>query len=341
MKKDLPTIQKALKYEEHGDPAEVLAVVDIAVPQPGLGEVLVEMQACPIHPSDMGLIQGSYGRPRNPPAVAGREGVGTVVKVGEGVDTKVLGRPVALDGESGAWQEYQIQKADELILLPALVPFEQLAVALLNPLTAWRLLNDFEYLNAGDLVVQNAGNSAVGQSVIQFARKMGLRCVSLVRNRESIDPLKAMGSHEVWLDDDEVPSRMKVFSANQGAKLALNSVGGRSALRLARCLCPGGVHVTFGAMDTSPVRFPTRNLIFDDVRMVGFWLDRWRRKQSPTGLRNACEQVLQPLAMTELKHSIDQIFNLQDFQDALSRNSQPRMGKVLLARDKEFLESLE
>ena len=88
MKKDLPTIQKALKYEEHGDPAEVLAVVDIAVPQPGLGEVLVEMQACPIHPSDMGLIQGSYGRPRNPPAVAGREGVGTVVKVGEGGDTQ-------------------------------------------------------------------------------------------------------------------------------------------------------------------------------------------------------------------------------------------------------------
>jgi len=94
-------------------------------------------------------------------------------------------------------------------------------------------------------------------------------------------------------------------------------------------------------MDTSPVRFPTRNLIFDDVRMVGFWLDRRRRKQSPTGLSNACEQVLQPLAMTELKHSIDQIFNLEDFQDALSRNSQPRMGKVLLARDKEFLESLE
>jgi NADPH:quinone reductase-like Zn-dependent oxidoreductase len=94
-------------------------------------------------------------------------------------------------------------------------------------------------------------------------------------------------------------------------------------------------------MDTSPVRFPTRNLIFDDVRMVGFWLDRWRRKQCPTGLRNACEQVLQPLAMTELKHSIDQIFNLEDFQDALARNKESRMGKVLLARDKEFLESLE
>ena len=63
---------------------------------------------------------------------------------------------------------------------------------------------------------------------------------------------------------------MKQYTEGKGAKLALNSVGGRSALRLARCLCPGGVHVTFGAMDASAVRFPTRNLIFDDVRMVGF-----------------------------------------------------------------------
>jgi len=341
MKKDLPAIQKALCYEEYGDPSRVLTLVERPVPEPGMGEVLVEMQASPIHPSDMGLIQGSYGRLRTLPSVAGREGVGTVVRVGEGVDAKVLGRPVALDGETGAWQEYQVQIAEELILFPALVPFEQLAVSLVNPLTAWRLLNDFEYLHAGDVIVQNAGNSAVGQSVIQMAKKMGVRCVSLVRNPSSVDHLKALGCDEVWLDDDEVPDRMKIYSSGQGAKLAFNSVGGRSALRLARCLCPGGVHVTFGAMDTEPVRFPTRNLIFDDVRMVGFWLDRWRRKQSPAGLRNALEQVLQPLAMTELKHSIDQIFNLEDFQDALARNAESRMGKVLFARDREFLASLQ
>jgi len=75
--------------------------------------------------------------------------------------------------------------------------------------------------------------------------------------------------------------------------------------------------------------------------MVGFWLDRWRRKQSAVGFRNAAEQVLQPLAMTELKHSIDQVFNLEKFQQALVRNQQSRLGKVLLARDKEFLQALK
>jgi NADPH:quinone reductase-like Zn-dependent oxidoreductase len=102
----------------------------------------------------------------------------------------------------------------------------------------------------------------------------------LVRNLESSAHLQSLGGTEVWEDNDDVVGRMKEYTEGKGAKLALNSVGGRSALRLARCLCPGGVHVTFGAMDASAVRFPTRNLIFDDVRMVGFWLDRWRRKQS-------------------------------------------------------------
>ena len=216
-----------------------------------------------------------------------------------------MNRPVALPEEVGAWQEYQLAKVNNLILFPALVPFEQLAVSVLNPLTAWRLLNDFEYLHAGDTIIQNAGNSAVGQSIIQFAKKMGLQCISLVRNLDSFEYLEALGSTEVWPDDDEVQDELRYLLRIRDASLPLNSVGGRSAIRLARCLCPGGVHVTFGAMDGTQVRFPTRNLIFDDVRMVGFWLDRWRRKQS-AGLRNACEQVLQPLAMTELKHSIDQ-----------------------------------
>ena len=132
--------------------------------------------------------------------------------------------------------------------------------------------------------------------------------------------------------DDEVPDRARELTAGKGCVLALNSVGGRSALRLARSLGEGGVHVTFGAMDGSPVRFPTRNLIFGDVRFVGFWLDRWRRKQTPGSLRNAIEEVLQPLALTEIRHPVDKVFELDQFAEALARNAESRMGKVLLVR---------
>ena len=85
----------------------------------------------------------------------------------------------------------------------------------------------------------------------------------------------------------------------------------------------------------SRLRFPTRSLIFDDVRFVGFWLDKWKRKQSPGGLRNAIEQVLQPLALTEIRHPVDKVFELDEFDQALARNGESRMGKVLLVRRKD------
>ena len=328
----IPEVGRAVCYREYGEPGEVLRLEESPVPVLGPGEVLIQMQATTIHPSDLGLINGSYGRLRDLPAVGGREGVGTVVRVGSLVEEKIVGRPVAMPDDHGAWQDYVKARADELILLPSLVPFDQLAISILNPLTAWRLLNDFEYLNEGDFVIQNAGNSAVGSSVVQFAKKIGINLVSLVRTEARRSELLDFGAEEVWIDDDEVPDRARELTAGKGCVLALNSVGGRSALRLARSLGEGGVHVTFGAMDGSPVRFPTRNLIFGDVRFVGFWLDRWRRKQTPGSLRNAIEEVLQPLALTEIRHPVDKVFELDQFAEALARNAESRMGKVLLVR---------
>tara|TARA_B100001093_G_scaffold98145_1_gene90171 strand:+ start:2817 stop:3821 length:1005 start_codon:yes stop_codon:yes gene_type:complete len=324
---------RAVRYHKHGNPLDVLSIEEIDLPKVGKGEVLIEMLAATIHPSDFGLINGTYGKLRTLPATAGREGVGKVVETGSGVDSSVVGKLVAMPEANGVWLDFSKSKAEELILLPSLVPLEQLAIAILNPLSAWRLLQDFEYLREGDYLIQNAGNSAVGQSIIQFAKKMGVSCVSLVRNEDRIKDLEILGAEEVWLDDENTAKRMNEFTHGKMCSLALNSIGGRSALRLAKSLRPGGVHVTFGAMDGSPIRFPTRNLIFDDLKFVGFWLDRWKDRQTPGSLRNAIEEVLQPLALTEISHEIDQVFPLNSFADALVRNSKSRIGKVIIERE--------
>ena len=125
--------------------------------------------------------------------MAGREGVGKVIEVGEKVGEEVMNKVVAIPDEVGAWQEYCDVKVDDLLLLPALVPYSQLSVGLLNPMTAWRLLNDFEYLREGDVIIQNAGNSAVGLAVIQFAKRMGGDVHFLSQNRG-----KSRGLESIW-----------------------------------------------------------------------------------------------------------------------------------------------
>ena len=331
-------LNQAICYHEHGDPFDVLSSANFPLENLGPREVRIELQAATIHPSDFGLIQGSYGKLKELPAVAGREGVGKIVEVGSDVKEELINKVVSLPDGVGAWQEYCHANVDEIILLPALVPYNQLAVSILNPLTAWRLLNDFEYLREGDVIIQNAANSAVGLCVMQFAKRLGVTCVNLVRNEDRLSDLKSFGANEVWLDNEDVPQRIQEFTDKKGCAMALNSVGGRSAVRLAKCVSGGGVHVTFGAMDSAPVRFPTRNLIFDDIRFVGFWLDRWKRKKSLAQLRNSLEEVLQPLALNEVKYPIDSVFAIDDFKAALQRNAESRFGKVLLARDKEMIE---
>ena len=329
---------QAIRYHEHGTPFNVLAIEDITLRKLEPRQVRIEIQASTIHPSDLGLIQGSYGKLRMLPAVGGREGVGKVVEVGTDVKEEVMNKVVSIPDDVGAWQEYCTAEVDDLILLPALVPYHQLAVSLLNPMTAWRLLNDFEYLREGDVIIQNAGNSGVGIAVVQFAKMIGVTCVSLVRNEDRARDLKSFGAKEVWLDNEDVPQRVREFTEKKGCAMALNSVGGRSAIRLAKCVGSGGVHVTFGAMDSQAVRFPTRNLIFDDIRFVGFWLDRWKRKKSPSQLRNSLEEVLQPLALNEVSYPIDSVFSMDDYKSAFKRNAESRFGKILLARDKLAIE---
>jgi NADPH:quinone reductase-like Zn-dependent oxidoreductase len=327
---------EALVYDELGDPSEVLRLEKLPVPDLGKGEVRVRMRAAAIHPSDFGMIAGSYERLRQLPSIAGREGVGEVAEVGPGVDKKLIGRMVSLPEDQGAWSECFVMPAEDLFFLPIGLPYDQAALALLNPLTAWRLLHDFEYLKEGDWIIQNAANSAVGVAVIQLSKHLGLRTVNVVRREELREDLLGAGADLVVIDDDDYPDSLLDCTNGKEPKLALNSIGGPSALRLAKTLSPSGVHVTFGAMTGESIRFPTRSLIFNDVRFVGFWLDQWRRRQSPEKIHEACEEILFLAATNVLQSRIEATFPLADYEQALAKAKEPRFGKVLFTQGAEL-----
>ena len=165
---------QVLRYERTGLPAEVIEAVALDLPAPGPGEALVALRCAAIHYSDLGLINGTYGKARSLPAVAGREAVGEVVALGPGVAAPKIGALVRMPEEAGVWREAVVAKAAELFPIPPGVPVEQAAMAFINPPTAWRLLRDFVQLERGDWLAQNAGTSAVGVLVAQLARHWGI-----------------------------------------------------------------------------------------------------------------------------------------------------------------------
>jgi mitochondrial enoyl-[acyl-carrier protein] reductase / trans-2-enoyl-CoA reductase len=325
------TTAQAIRYHEYGKPLDVLRFEDIEVQDPGVGEVCVRLLAATINPSDLGMIGGSYGRLAALPATAGREGVGEIAAVGEGGDKALLGRRVRLS-DDGAWRTLTNMRATDLWFIPEDIPLELAAMSFVNPPTAWRLLRD-AYLQRGDWVIQNAGNSSVGIFVIQMAKQLGLNTISVVRRSEAVDALKEFGAKNVFLDNDDYLKKIDELTEGKRPQLALNMVGGQSAIRLIKSLADGGKMVTFGGAATESVRFPTRFLIFNDVVLKGFWMDRWYRTNTRERINIMLSKIYALMREGTIKAPVEAKFTLSQFKEAIEKASQPRCGKILFVPD--------
>lgn len=322
--------QFAVRHHEYGAVDQVLKLEGIERPVPAAGEVGVRMLWATINPSDFGMIGGSYGHLRDLPAIAGREAVGVVEVLGAGVSGVEVGVRVRFP-EGGAWCEFACVAASELEFVGAGVPDEQAAVSFINPPTAYCLLRRVVDLERGDWVLQNAGNSAVGVAVIQMARRFGLRTISQVRRAELVEPLRELGADHVVVEGSGWEKRVAELTGGAGLRLALNSIGGRSAIDQIKALSDGGTQVTFGGMVGDVVRFPTRYLIFNDVRLVGFWWDAWMRREGVDGVRAVMAEVHGMMARGEVQVPIAGRYPLCDFAEAVAHAQRGRLGKVLIS----------
>lgn len=327
---DTMEMQQAIRHHKFGKPEEVLSLETIPKPEPKAREIRVKLLAAAVNPSDRGMIAGSYGSLRELPAIAGREGVGMIDALGAEVSRFGLGQHVRFPSEQGAWCEYACIPAAEVLTVPEGVPVEQAAISFINPPTAYCLLKHIVNVPKGSWVLQNAGNSAVGLSVIQMAKVLGYRTLNQVRREELIDPLKAMGADHVVVEGGDWVKQIGEFTGGEPVSLALNSIGGASAVDQIKVLGDGGTQVTFGGMVGDPVRFPTRYLIFNNVRLVGFWWDQWMRKNSAQEVQAVRDAVYQMMIDGSLQLPIEAAYLFEDYRHAIEHDAQPRLGKVLL-----------
>lgn len=272
----------ALQVSTFGDPAEVVERVEMPEPgDPKANEVLVAVEYSPINYSDLLTIRGWYGvRPPLPSGI-GNEGVGRVLEVGAGVDHLSVGDRVVVSAPRFTWREQVLLPAAGLFPLPPGADPQQLAMLTINPPTAALLLSEYSSLSPGDWVIQNAGNSGVGRSVIAFAKERGLRTVSLVRRPELIDELVAAGCDVVLVEGAEAAAQVAQATSNAKITLALDGVGGESARALSSSLVPGGVLVVYSAMSGKPGLVNPLDLIFRRVSIRGFWLDYPEFRDAP------------------------------------------------------------
>ncbi|MGZ5019531.1 MAG: MDR family NADPH-dependent oxidoreductase [Chthoniobacterales bacterium] len=325
----MKTIRVA-RYEKHGNPAEVLRVIEQAWPSPATDEAVVQMRAAPINPADLNSIEGKYPGFREVPATPGMEGAGVVTEIGAAVRNVKVGDQVILPHNYGTWREAGVVKAEKLVVAPNEIEPVQAAMLKVNPITAWRMLHDFVSLGPNDWFIQNAANSAAGRAAIQIGHELGYRSVNVVRRAEVIDELKADGADVVLLDGESLREEVKAATNGASIRLALNAVGGESALRLANCLAPEATMVTYGAMSLQPLKIPNGLLIFKNLTFRGMWVNKWYDQATPQQREETFAPLFEMARRGLLRTKVEKIYSLGELHEAVGHAAQSkRSGKIL------------
>jgi len=317
---------KAAVYETHGNPAEVLRVVDLPLAEPGPDDVVVKMSAAPINPADLNSIEGKYPIKAPLPATPGMEGAGTVIQIGSAVRDLAVGARVILPHSFGTWREMAVIAAEQLVATPSEIEPIQAAMLRVNPVTAWRMIHDFVPLAEGDWLIQNAANSGAGESVIQIARECGYKTVNIVRRPEVVDELRSLGGDVVLVDNENLRDAVASATDKAPIRLALNAVGGENGLRVAKCLASDGTMVTYGAMSLQPLSIPNGMLIFKNLRFTGFWVNKWYDAATPRERAETFAPLVEMAKGGLLRTKVEATYSLDEAQAAIAHASQNKRG---------------
>ncbi|MGA9720958.1 MAG: zinc-dependent alcohol dehydrogenase family protein [Candidatus Binatus sp.] len=317
---------RAVQLTAYGNPVEGLKYVDIREPDaPGPNQLLIAVEFSPVNTSDLLLAQGIYGVRPALPTVIGNEGVGRVLAVGAGVQNVKAGDRVLAPLSSFTWRERMVISAKGLFALPPDADPQQLSMLAINPPTAALLLSEYVNLKPGEWVVQNAANSAVGRWVIAFAKARGLKTVNIVRRRELVPELQAIGGDVVVVDSPDVSKEIKAAVGQAELRLALDGVSGPATGVLASTLSSNGMLVSYAAMSLAPMSIRPLDVIFKPITMRGFWLGH---PETTAKIAAPIEQAAEMIASGRVHIPVAATYPLSSIKEAVAHAL--RGGKILL-----------
>jgi NADPH2:quinone reductase len=324
-------IMRSAMYHRFGEPADVLAAADSPVPEPGPGEVRVRMRLAPIHNHDLFTVRGQYGWKPALPAIGGSEGFGVVDALGEGVEGIAIGQRVTAASGQGTWAEYFVAAARMLVPVPDAIEDATAAQLVAMPLSALMLLESLD-VQPGQWIVQNAASGAVGKTLAMLAAARGVHVLSLVRRVEGIAEMQALGIGNVLCTAaDGWREQARAVLGTEGARAAVDSVGGQASAQLAALLGEDAVLVSFGSMSGEPMVIPSGDVIFRHLTVRGFWGSKVSREMPAERKRALLAELIQRAQGGELRLPVDGIYGLERIAEAAAASLRPgRGGKVLL-----------
>lgn len=325
---------RALIVKEHG-PVETLTVGEFPDPQPGKGEVLVEVHAASINFPDLLVVGGTYQNLPPRPFVPGKDLSGVVAAVGEGVRRVKVGDRVVAQIEHGAFAERAAVHEVLCFVMPTSMSYAEGAAMGLTYLTAHNALLERGSVKAGETVLVTGAAGGVGFACVQLAKALGATVVAAVSSEEKARLVKANGADHVVRTD--VPDlresfRKQVFDAvgKRGIDLVLENVGGDVFDASLRAMAWCGRLVIIGFAGGRIPEVKAGYLLVKNISLIGLQSSDYRER-TPLVVRDAYDRLFALYEQGKLKPHVMAQYPMADYAKAM-RLVQDRkvLGKVVI-----------
>jgi NADPH:quinone reductase-like Zn-dependent oxidoreductase len=339
---------KAVRIHKHGGP-EVLKIEKVDDPQPGPGDVLVQVKACAVNHLDLWVRRGIPGQKFPLPMSPGSDIAGVVKKVGSAVKgirarDRVVVQPglscgrcaQCLAGDDNLCRSYGIlgETRDggcaELVAVPAIniipiresLSFEKAAAVPLTFLTAWHMVVARGQVKPGDDVLIQAGGSGVGVAAIQIAKMHGARVITTVGTDVKARRARQLGAADtINYRKYDFYTEARKITGKRGVDLIIDSVGADVWHKNIRLLKPGGRVVTCGVTSGFEVTTDIRYIFFRNLSILG----------STMGSKAELLHIIRLVERKMLEPVVDSVLPMEKVAEAHKKiEGRKQFGKIVL-----------
>lgn len=319
---------KAIRVHETGGP-EKLVYEDVPVPTPGPSQARVKVQAIGVNYIDVYYRTGLYKT--SLPFTPGMEAAGIVDAVGENVTGVARGERVAYAMNLGAYGEYALVNAWQLVTLPEKIDFPEGAASMLQGMTAHYLTHATFPLQRGQTALVHAAAGGVGLLLVQIAKMLGARVIGTVSTEEKVTLARDAGAdHVIRYDIRDFETEVKNITRGRGVDVVYDSVGRATFEKSLNCVKRRGMVVLFG-QSSGPVPPTDLNILNakGSLYVTRPSLAHYAATQEEIDWRAG--DILEWISEGKLKLTIDRSFPLHEAAKAhQALESRGTKGKVLL-----------
>ena len=303
----------------------------LPTPQPGTGQVLVEIKAASLNFPDLLIVQNKYQIKPPLPFVPGSEYAGVVQAVGAGVTHLQVGQAVACLSGTGGFGTHTLAPAALCMPLPANFPFVDAAAFIMTYATSHHALLDRGQLKAGETVLVLGAAGGVGTAAIQIAKAAGARVIAAASTDEKCALCQSIGADAtINYSKENLREALKALTDSKGPDVIYDPVGGDLTEPAFRSIAWRGRYLVVGFAAGPIPALPLNLPLLKGASLVGvFWGDFAKREPKANGAMMMA--LAQWYAQGKIKPVIDRTMPMAELKAAYAHmGSRSVMGKLVL-----------